>query len=384
MLIKGTNEILDFLDYAGIRYDHDRTEAWPVEHDSLKIALKPGKEYYNWYSQGTWGHLYDFVQEYSDSTFTPVKNRREAAKLIRQFRKERGKGKLRSFEVTENRKFDAKDLVRSPNATHLMRYLHDKRGLDELILNRLIKAGRLAETISQYEKGDKHYKFHNAAFLWRDHTGKLVGADIQGTSLKNKTGGKHDNIKLIQPGSQHDFGWNFKTGDPQKTNMMVVTEAPIDTISYYQLFHRNADLLEKNVVYASLSGASTKIEGVGHLMKDLIETNSDNKLKALHFAVDDDDAGQKFVKKWIDAGLHDSQDMRVFVDIPKNGHKDWNEELTAGDTGKTQVTIDQFAQMHKHNKNKEDNISQVNKRPYAIKRKQTFERPFNRKEVVYR
>lgn len=119
-------------------------------------------------------------------------------------------------------------------------------------------------------------------------------------------------------------------------------------------------------------------------MKDLIETNSDNKLKALHFAVDDDDAGQKFVKKWIDAGLHDSQDMRVFVDIPKNGHKDWNEELTAGDTGKTQVTIDQFAQMHKHNKNKEDNISQVNKRPYAIKRKQTFERPFNRKEVVYR
>ncbi len=371
---KNTNEILDFMDYTGIKYDHDRTEAWPVEHDSLKIALRPGKEYYNWYSKGTWGHLYDFVQEYNDSTFTPAKNRREATKLIKQFRKERGVGKIRSLDVAKDRQFDPKELVKSPDTTRLMKYLHGKRRLDSGILNKLIQAGKLTETVSKYNKEGKEYIFHNAAFLWRDHTGKLVGADIQGTNLNNNHQGKHDNIKLIQTGSKHDFGWNFKSGDKKNTDKLVVTEAPIDTISYYQLFRRDIGLVGQDVAYTSLSGASTKIEGVGAMTKDLVESNG-NLLKELHFAVDNDKAGRRFIKKWTDAGLHDSKDLRVFIDIPKNGHKDWNEELVAGDHGKKQLTIDEFAKLQE----KPQKV-QINEHPRTIERPQ----PLERKQTIYR
>ncbi|MCT3019881.1 DUF3991 domain-containing protein [Pediococcus pentosaceus] len=320
------NEILNFMDYAGINYKIEGHEAYTVVHDSLKIPLKPGKSYFNWYSQGKWGHLPEFVMNFEGDGFKPAPNKREAFKLIKEFRQSKGAKRKRDIEYSggETKKFDFATINQETAPWRSMEYLYEKRGLEPKFIKSLFESGLLAE-----EK-----QHHNILFLWRDAKNHKIGADVQGTVKQE--GKKRPYLKMIKPGSAHNYGFSFNYGSRLAADKLVITEAPIDALSYFQSFGKELP----NTVFTSISGSSTKIDSIDNLIDQTI-IQQGNQLKELHIAVDNDEAGQNTIKKLQEPEWRDKHPFNIIVDIPKFG-KDWNEQVQDKRIDKYSIPLDDY------------------------------------------
>ena len=320
------NDLLNFMDWAGIRYQVEGNQAFTTAHDSLKIPLKKGKNYFTWYSRGTWGHLPEFVMSFDGDGFKPAPNKREARKLLKEFRasSESKLSHVIKYDASKKRKFDFATIREEQAPWRSMQYLYFQRKLEPRFIKSLFEHGLITEDA----------KYHDIMFLWRTNDNKKVGADIQGTFKQE--GKKRPYYKITAPGSKQFYGWNFNYGDRRSADKLVITEAPIDALSYFQSFGKGLP----NTVFSSISGSASKVDVIDTMIDETI-LKFGNQVKELHIAVDNDESGHKMIKILQDPEWMAKHPFNIIVDVPKYG-KDWNEQLQKGKISKYSVKLKDF------------------------------------------
>jgi len=175
----------------------------------------------------------------------------------------------------------------------------EKRGIDQSIL----KSDRFMGTVAIDSRG-------NAIFPHYDTDG------ITGFTIKNEnyTGFSKGGTKALWQSKQHESDCAPRTSEADRR--LVITESPIDAMSYHQLFK------DKNphTRYISTGGTTSKYQ------LDLIKTAMAEMTKiggSIVIATDNDNAGNKLAHTL-------SQEApsvgNISRDVPSKG-KDWNELL---------------------------------------------------------
>ena len=311
------SEIQDYMDWADITYEKSGHWIWPVDRDSMRVNLN--KDYFNRFSTGVWGHLREFIAEHDD--LTPV----EAIKRLAEFQQANPQSRRVDRSTTvDSQPFDLSALhAERQLSTKCRDYLVKTRKIPAKLVDQLVKQGQIMEDTQH----------HNLVFPWYQGD-KIVGADLQGTTyMKDPHQGRHY-FKGIARHSAHDFGWTQVVGEGSAPTRAVICEAPIDAMSYSQLFAP-----QEPTLIVSLGG----VEKTGVFSNMIAERIGDHggKLKELVLATDNDEAGRRFIQQFKDAGIQgDNGRVKVNVAIPHE--KDWNDDLKAGQTVQQVISLDQF------------------------------------------
>ena len=175
------------------------------------------------------------------------------------------------------------------------KYLENTRKIPQLTLNNPLFAGRIYRDT-----------YGNVVFPHFDHTG------VCGLELKNADKG------VFVRGSAKGL-WTSTIN--LKAETLVITESPIDGLSYFTLFQ---DLQKSDVVFASVSGGLRphQIQLIIDLIKKLPQ------LQKIILAVDHDQGGEK-IKKTICDGVKNSGVFAgdMLTHVPEKKGDDWNEVL---------------------------------------------------------
>lgn len=188
----------------------------------------------------------------------------------------------------ENTSFSEKknELVlpeKADNMRKVFAYLCKTRGISADIVSQLAHE----KLLYQDTKG-------NAVFLHKDDSGKIIGAEIQGTNSEKR-------FKGVAKGTR-DSVFSFQIGDPRKC---YVFESAIDLLSFKQL--ANQEKIQ-NSVLVSMAG----------LKPNSLKSIADKGIK-IYSCVDNDEAGHDFE---ISNGFPSCRKVLV-----ENGVKDFNELL---------------------------------------------------------
>jgi hypothetical protein len=181
---------------------------------------------------------------------------------------------------------------KSPDNTRVFSYLTKTRGLPKsMVLNLIDK-----KLLYQDKRG-------NCVFPCYDPSGLARGAILRGTltgkSFKGRA--KNSNVK---------YGWSIV---PQNAaNMLIVTEAPIDALSFVTIYK---DKLKGNECILALGGLFVES------LKQFLESYSN--VNKIVLAVDNDAPASEFISK-VKANL--GSEYKIIEVRPKN-KKDWNEVL---------------------------------------------------------
>lgn len=309
-----------YLDVKGIAYQQEGAYLRLKDHDSLVVdtRITPGKSYetFYWNSQGVGGNLYNFLQAYMglDKKQTIEELKALNPQLATQPRHEQ-----------PTKPYRPQDWQASKSTARVKAYLTQVRKLDPQLVDLLIQK----QLLRQLKSGD-------AFFSWRNAEGKEVGGDVQGTYVSHKKYGKRGTLKRVAVGSQKNLGFHFNYGSRgSEQSKLYVFESPIDALSYFQMhgFKQEGDKR-----FLSLNGAGTKVKTIVHFMQ-----REHFYPKELHLAFDTDEAGIKGAKKAneliqeLGTAYKQFRDMRVIVDQPAAGIKDWNEALQRGDSNLKQL-----------------------------------------------
>lgn len=187
------------------------------EHDSFKINTV--KNTWNWYSRtGKYGDTINLVQEikgvsYKEAmTFLETGNFPEAT-IVEEERK--------PFRYTLSPYEKPFRKARS--------YLKQTRGLSDETIDFFLEKGVLAEASYRDRDG---YVEDVLVFKFLDRNHHIVGASLQGlSSFPDRHEGK-GYLKKIMYQSEGVAGLNVAIGSPKR---LIVAEAPIDLMSYYEL-----------------------------------------------------------------------------------------------------------------------------------------------------
>ncbi|MEY8538281.1 toprim domain-containing protein [Lactococcus muris] len=133
--------------------------------------------------------------------------------------------------------------------------------------------------------------------------------------------------KQIWRNSSTGHGFNFRSGpiDSETQGKMVFTEAAIDTLSYFELKGHQFDR-DTRIQYQSLEGLK---ESILHKSMERYEKRYGKMPEEIILAVDNDEAGDVFVKKVLSEQKiknYQSKGGKVTREKPILG-KDWNEQL---------------------------------------------------------
>lgn len=312
------SEIQDYMDWAGITYEKSGHWIWPTDRDSMRVNLN--KDYFNRFSTGVWGHLPEFVAEHDDLAPT------EAKKRLADFQQDNPQSRRVDRSTTvDSQPFDLSALhAERQLSTKCRDYLIKTRKIPTKLVDQLVKQGQIMEDTQH----------HNLVFPWYQGD-KIVGADLQGTTyMKDPHQGRHY-FKGIARHSAHDFGWTQVVGEGGAPTRAVICEAPIDAMSYGQLFAP-----QEPTLIVSLGGVEKK----GVFANMIAERIGDHggKLKELVLATDNDDAGRQFIQQFKDAGIQgDNGRVKVNVAIPHE--KDWNDDLKHDQTVQQLISLDHFS-----------------------------------------
>ena len=191
---------------------------------------------------------------------------------------------------------------RADNMKMVFAYLCKTRGISAEIVSQLARE----KLLYQDKKG-------NAVFLHKDESGKIIGAEIQGTNSKKR-------FKGVAKGTT-DSVFSFQIGEPKKC---YVFESAIDLLSFKQLANQEKI---KNSVLVSMAG----------LKPNSIEKFKSSGMK-IYSCVDNDDAGREF---------NTLQNLTPCNKIlEENGVKDFNELLQK--TNSVSQKIEKNSQKNSH------------------------------------
>ena len=303
-----------------------------TEHDSFVIDAR--KNEFHWNSRTEFGDVIQLVQSIKGVSY------KEAMHFLET-------GEFKAVDV------EAQMASKEPFSYHLERYesqdfsasrnyLKAQRGLSDDTINFFISQGSMAEATRK--KGD--YFEPVIVFKYKDNTGFLAGASLQGIVENREHYPERGRLKQIMRNSDGQLGFSIDIGNPKR---LVFAEAPIDLMSYYEL-HKDRlqdvrlvamDGLKDGIIsrrfvelYAEMNGKSYQVDqNVGKVLETVARTTNYFKdgqhQDMITLAVDNDVAGYKFITSLQEKGIP------VQIAIPpilqRNQKKeDWNDFLKGG------------------------------------------------------
>ena len=300
-----------------------------VEHDSFVIDTKKNEFYWN--SRTEFGDVIQLVQTIRGVSY------KEAMHFLET-------GEFKAVDV------EAQTATKEPFSYHLERYerqdfsasrsyLKAQRGLSDDTINFFISQGSIAEAIRK--KGD--YFEPVIVFKYKDNTGFLAGASLQGIVENREHYPERGRLKQIMRNSDGQLGFSIDIGIPKR---LVFAEAPIDLMSYYEL-HKDRlqdvrlvamDGVKEGIIsrrfmelYAEINDKSYQVnQNTGKALEVVARTTNYFKdgqhQDMITLAVDNDMAGHKFITSLQEKGIP------VQIAIPPILHRDqekedWNDFL---------------------------------------------------------
>ena len=325
--------ILSVAEQLGMRLK--RTGAYSytwTEHDSFVIDVK--KNDFHWNSRSEFGDVIQLVQTIQGVTY---------------------KEAMHFLETGEFKKVDLAVQIAPKEPFHysLGRYEHQdfnasrsylktQRGLSDDTINFFISQGSMAEATRK--KGD--YFEPVIVFKYKDNTGFLAGASLQGIVENRVHYPERGRLKQIMRNSDGQLGFSIDIGIPKR---LVFAEAPIDLMSYYEL-HKDAlqdvrlvamDGVKEGIIsrrfmelYAEMNGKSYQIDqNTGKALETVARTtnyfkNGQNQ-DMITLAVDNDAAGQNFITRLQEKGIPVQIAIPPIIQADQE-KEDWNDFLKRG------------------------------------------------------
>ena len=242
----------------------------------------------------------------------------------------------------------------SSDATRAIEYLENERGISRETIDHFINLGVIAQAEWRNELEDGSYFFEPVViFKNLDSNGRVIGGSAQGIEAHPEIPGhthKSGHLKRVLSNSGSNSGLKISIGTPKN---VVLIEAPIDLISYYDLYKDRikdtilvaADGYKPEAYWKAMAEVmlaspllseemkSNKEWALKHLIEhpdQLLNNyqsfidNSDNQTGQFIFAFDNDIQGRNFIEKFKKENASFSQ--KIKVELPTKG-KDWNEQL---------------------------------------------------------
>ena len=303
-----------------------------TEHDSFVIDAR--KNEFHWNSRTEFGDVIQLVQSIKGVSY------KEAMHFLET-------GEFKEVDV------EAQTASKEPFSYHLERYerqdfsasrnyLKAQRGLSDDTINFFISQGSMAEATRK--KGD--YFEPVIVFKYKDNTGFLAGASLQGIVENRVHYPERGRLKQIMRNSDGQLGFSIDIGIPKR---LVFAEAPIDLMSYYEL-HKDRlqdvrlvamDGIKDGIIsrrfmelYAEMNGKSYQVDqNAGKALETVARTTNYFKdgqnQDMITLAVDNDAAGHNFITRL------QEKEIPVQIAIPpivqENQEKeDWNDFLKRG------------------------------------------------------
>lgn len=313
------------------------------EHDSFHIY--PNTNTFRWWSRSIGSNTIDLVQVVREELTGQKPSFKEAAAFL---------------ETGQFENVTVQPPVKEPFEYYLERYEHsdfnigrqylkEERGLSDETIDTFLASGNLATATRK--KGD--YFEPVIVFKSRDNDGKMIGASLQGIVENRVQHPERGRLKQIMKNSDGTAGFSLDIGNPKR---LVFAEAPIDLMSYYEL-HKDElqdvklvamDGLKKSVISRYVADMLTdgkysqtmSTEQIRGALDALNKTTNilQEQPDMITLAVDNDEAGQSFIKGLQDDGIP------VVPDLPPrqaNQEKmDWNDYLKQ-ETKTKESTVDE-------------------------------------------
>ena len=303
-----------------------------TEHDSFVIDTR--KNEFHWNSRTEFGDVIQLVQTIRGVSYKEVMHFLETGEF-KAVDVEAQTASKASFSYHLER-YERQDFSAS------RRYLKAQRGLSDDTINFFISQGSIAEAIRK--KGD--YFEPVIVFKYKDNTGFLAGASLQGIVENREHYPERGRLKQIMRNSDGQLGFSIDIGIPKR---LVFAEAPIDLMSYYEL-HKDRlqdvrlvamDGVKEGIIsrrfmelYAEINDKSYQVnQNTGKALEVVARTTNYFKdgqhQDMITLAVDNDMAGHKFITSLQEKGIP------VQIAIPpilqRNQEKeDWNDFLKGG------------------------------------------------------
>ncbi|VTY22505.1 PBECR4 domain-containing protein [Streptococcus anginosus] len=309
-------------------------EYYWAEHDSFKIDTL--KNTWHWYARGTYGDTISLVQEMRNISYSTAMKFLETGQFPEAKPMEEVRKPFRYTLASQEQPFK-----------EARTYLKETRGLSDDTINFFLDKGVLAQAKRTDREG---FTEDVLVFKYLNREKKLVGASLQGLiPYPDRHEGK-GYLKHTMYGTEGVAGLNIAIGTPKR---LVVAEAPIDLMSYYELhkdelqdvrlvamdgvkagvvsryalelFQELGVIPEETVDYTqvkNLTRVSTFLENAAKVT-DLFHNHNYDHLITL--AVDRDKAGEKFITNF------QKKNIPVIDARPPKGNgqdkMDWNEYL---------------------------------------------------------
>ena len=220
VLTKAQAKSLDILEVARslgmeMKRKSHREYYW-AEHDSFKIDTV--KNTWHWYSQNLFGDTINLVQQMQNVSY------KEAMVFL-----ETGSFPEAKPVEEERKPFNYTLAPYEQPFIEARAYLKDIRGLSDDTIDFFLEKGVLA----QAKRKDKEGVIEDVlVFKYLDRNQQLVGASLQGLVPDQERHPGKGYLKQIMYQSEAISGLNVSIGSPER---LIVTEAPIDLMSYYEL-----------------------------------------------------------------------------------------------------------------------------------------------------
>lgn len=300
------------------------------EHDSFHIY--PQTNTFRWWSRSVGTNTIDLVQVIQEELTGKKPSFRETVSFLET-------GQFESVMLTP--------IVREPFKHYLApyehhdfdlgrQYLKEERGLSDETIDFALASGSMSS--ATLKKGD----YFEPVIIFKSFAedGRMIGGSLQGIVENKVQHPERGRLKQIMKHSDGLAGFHLDIGTPKR---LVFSEAPIDLLSYYELHKESlqnvrlvamdgvkkgvisrytADLLtdgqySQTMPRESIRGAIDAINQTTRILK--------NNPNLITIAVDNDEAGLRFIKELQEDGIP------ITVDLPprqENQEKmDWNDYL---------------------------------------------------------
>ena len=300
-----------------------------TEHDSFVIDAR--KNEFHWNSRTEFGDVIQLVQSIKGVSYKEAMHFLETGEF-KQVNSEDQMAPKEPFHYNLER-YENQDFSASRT------YLKAHRGLSDDTINFFISQGSMAEATRK--KGD--YFEPVIIFKYKDNTGFLAGASLQGIVENRVHYPERGRLKQIMRNSDGQLGFSIDIGTPKR---LVFAEAPIDLMSYYEL-HKDTlqdvrlvamDGIKDGIIsrrfmelYSEMNGRSYQVDqNAGKALETVARTTNYFKdgqnQDMITLAVDNDAAGHNFITRLQEKGIPIKIAIPPIIQADQE-KEDWNDFL---------------------------------------------------------
>lgn len=302
------------------------------EHDSFVIDVR--KNDFHWNSRSEFGDVIQLVQTIRGVSYKEAMHFLETGEF-KEVDLADQTGVKEPFHYSLER-------YEHPDFNASRSYLRTQRGLSDDTINFFLSQGSMAEATRK--KGD--YFEPVIVFKYKDNTGFLAGASLQGVVENRVHYPERGRLKQIMRNSDGQLGFSVDIGKPKR---LVFAEAPIDLMSYYELHKDNLqdvrlvamDGVKEGIIsrrfmelYAEMNGKAYQVDlNTGKALETVVNTTDYFKdgqhQDMITLAVDNDAAGQNFITRLQEKGIPVQIAIPPIIQIDQE-KEDWNDFLKRG------------------------------------------------------